>query len=32
MKFLNAEHVTVIGDCHPPHSIVDGFIYKLLDA
>ena len=32
MKFLNAEHVTVIGDSHTPHSVVDGFVYKLLDA
>ena len=32
VKFLNAEHVAVIGDGHALHTVADGFIYKLLDT
>ena len=32
MKFFNAEHVTVVGDCHAPHTVVDSLVYKFLDA
>ena len=32
VKFLNAEHVAVIGDGHALHAVADGFIYKLLDT
>ena len=32
MKFLNAEHVTMICDSHPLHTVGNGLIHKFLDA
>ena len=32
VKFLNTEHVSMIGNSHALHAIVNGFIHKLFDA
>ena len=32
VKFLNSEHVAVVGDGHTLHAVADSFVYKLFDA
>ena len=32
VKFLNAEHVAVVGNGHTLHAIADSFVYKLFDT
>ena len=32
MKFFNTEHITVIGDRHASHAVLNSFGYKLLDT